>query len=530
MRLFGSADLRNGASGASLLPDTFALVFLLVWILQLYWTSSVAQWVDFNAAMHLDLRNVWQIGESVALALWCVLFFIRPKAPGFAVAAVSASLVFLGSLVAVVSFPSEAVSAVRIAGSFLSGVGCSTLMLCLCIRLSWGARRTMLLCLAMALAAASLIDFAFYFLPREVDSLVVPFLPLLSLGCLAFSRNAGDCGCATGGRSRTGDVDGGMSVAVRSGRRTRMASAYVLLSLAVGLVYGMSQSFSVAMGASSYDDLAYIFSIALTAPPLAAAAVFIDRISTVKVLAAIGGVALVSLAFGMLVMAPELGAAAMAGCVIGYTTVYFMIWALWGDLENHRQRLIASAAGILALTVSVPLGSEVAEFVYAQSALSPWMLSCAAMVAVYALIMAVIMLLRYIPSQSAAGSAVGDEADDAVSGEAFAPDAAAAPDEGATPEKASALEGEAASDVALALGEVSAESRNEAAIADRYGLTAREAEVLHMLAQGLNRPAIARALVISDNTVRTHMRSVYRKLDVHSQQQLIDLVREGDAF
>ena len=69
---------------------------------------------------------------------------------------------------------------------------------------------------------------------------------------------------------------------------------------------------------------------------------------------------------------------------------------------------------------------------------------------------------------------------------------------------------------------------NEILLVDRYRLTAREAEVLHLLSLGLNRPAIAQKLVISDNTVRTHMKSIYRKLDVHTQQQLINLVHEGD--
>ena len=35
---------------------------------------------------------------------------------------------------------------------------------------------------------------------------------------------------------------------------------------------------------------------------------------------------------------------------------------------------------------------------------------------------------------------------------------------------------------------------------------------------------IAEELVISENTVRTHVRHIYAKLDVHSHQELIDLV------
>ncbi|MEG0324307.1 MAG: helix-turn-helix transcriptional regulator, partial [Raoultibacter sp.] len=60
----------------------------------------------------------------------------------------------------------------------------------------------------------------------------------------------------------------------------------------------------------------------------------------------------------------------------------------------------------------------------------------------------------------------------------------------------------------------------------RYGLSARETEVFELLAKGRNRVFISKALFISDNTTRTHMKNIYRKLDVHSQQELIDLLEE----
>lgn len=64
--------------------------------------------------------------------------------------------------------------------------------------------------------------------------------------------------------------------------------------------------------------------------------------------------------------------------------------------------------------------------------------------------------------------------------------------------------------------------------ADLFLLSHRELEILYLLAKGRNAAFIQRELVISEGTVRTHMRNIYRKAGVHSQQELMDLV-EGIA-
>lgn len=61
-------------------------------------------------------------------------------------------------------------------------------------------------------------------------------------------------------------------------------------------------------------------------------------------------------------------------------------------------------------------------------------------------------------------------------------------------------------------------------IALEYGLTPRELEVLIILAQGNTLARVQEELVISEGTAITHRRNVYRKLDVHSKQELIDFV------
>lgn len=64
-------------------------------------------------------------------------------------------------------------------------------------------------------------------------------------------------------------------------------------------------------------------------------------------------------------------------------------------------------------------------------------------------------------------------------------------------------------------------------LAAAHGLTPRERDVLVYLAQGRDAKHIHHELRLSVNTVRTHMRHVYTKLDVHNQQELIDLARNA---
>ncbi len=60
-------------------------------------------------------------------------------------------------------------------------------------------------------------------------------------------------------------------------------------------------------------------------------------------------------------------------------------------------------------------------------------------------------------------------------------------------------------------------------ITSLYGLTPREDEVLLLLAMGRSGPRIAKELVISENTVRNHVSSIYRKIGVYDRQSLLDV-------
>ena len=58
----------------------------------------------------------------------------------------------------------------------------------------------------------------------------------------------------------------------------------------------------------------------------------------------------------------------------------------------------------------------------------------------------------------------------------------------------------------------------------RYGLSQRELEILDLFAQGRSANWIADNFTISKNTVRSHLRAIYTKLDVHTRQELLDFL------
>ena len=62
-----------------------------------------------------------------------------------------------------------------------------------------------------------------------------------------------------------------------------------------------------------------------------------------------------------------------------------------------------------------------------------------------------------------------------------------------------------------------------------FDLTSRETDVAALLLAGRSRPYIRDELTVSINTVSSHVRSIFSKCGVHSQQELIDLARKGSG-
>lgn len=86
------------------------------------------------------------------------------------------------------------------------------------------------------------------------------------------------------------------------------------------------------------------------------------------------------------------------------------------------------------------------------------------------------------------------------------------------------------------VGAMAAESDERGQIVERcaelaraHGLSAREREVLELVALGRSSTQIERELVIANGTLKSHRQRIYQKLGVHSKKELRDLVDVGDG-
>ena len=67
-------------------------------------------------------------------------------------------------------------------------------------------------------------------------------------------------------------------------------------------------------------------------------------------------------------------------------------------------------------------------------------------------------------------------------------------------------------------------SKQAALLQQHYRLSERETEVMELIARGNTVARIAEDLVVTENTIRTHSKRIYAKLDIHKKQELLDLI------
>lgn len=213
-----------------------------------------------------------------------------------------------------------------------------------------------------------------------------------------------------------------------------------------------------------------------------------------------------------------------------------LLWALFFCLISyHVFKLNASFARAFGFTMAVYYAFSLAGW-FIGGELTPSYNADATvrMVTGIAMAFAVMMVLLFILTEvdihnlvtsSFAGAVSGEVAEEREQGEADG--LAGSPDVARTSADSARVDADAGS---LEDGEestlASAPAHDPLARAKEplYGVSSRELEILALFAQGRSANWIAEYLVISKNTVRTHLRNVYGKLDVHSRQELLDFL------
>jgi DNA-binding CsgD family transcriptional regulator len=195
---------------------------------------------------------------------------------------------------------------------------------------------------------------------------------------------------------------------------------------------------------------------------------------------------------------------------VGYEFFDILTWILFAEIARRRGRsLRVFGLGVAFTFVGMALGYLLGPLVYDSLGQSGTQVASFSLLGIISLVVVAFLvipegtLMKLVSSRSPGASSgwLSDES----------PDAANERDAGG------ADSGDVDSFENLA-------RQRADVMAKEYRLTARECEVLALLARGRTLSIIARNLQIANGTARTHIENVYAKLGVHKQQELIDLV------
>jgi DNA-binding CsgD family transcriptional regulator len=468
--------------------DSFACLSfsaLLVWMFLLFWSDTLATGAWVTGLNLLQARSLWLGSEAVVLGVTFVLVVTgRLRADhDRSLVATSSAIMFLGTSIFLYSTVIESPVSILIIGVITCGVASAGLLYRSGLHLSQKGPKRLLLNVALALLLASCLDSIILLLPEILRYLLANLMPVLVGLFLLVSLKR-----LPGERGDTASAD---RVKGSSASRRAMLIRVVLLPLIVGLSYGLMQRLATetaypVVADSGLNALAIFISAIL----IFVLATFFESAGLIKAICFVT-IPVIGIAYVLLPLLPTSYMAAQSICIIGFNSFYFMVWALW---SGHQKGMVLERRfllGLFVLVLAESLGSVIGDRTLAfvtHSSQTPTIIS---LIVVYLLLMAGFFSFD---RTFVAGTSI--DLDDNIDEVLLRPEPVVG----------------------------SLES-----IIKRYGLSAREADVFRLLARGRNRTNISKTLFISDNTTRTHMRNIYRKLGVHSQQVLLDLLDSEQA-
>ena len=216
----------------------------------------------------------------------------------------------------------------------------------------------------------------------------------------------------------------------------------------------------------------------------------------------------------------------------GYTLFEILVWVILSEVASRFQYTSVQVFGFgraLVLLTGVIAGTLIANMLLSLG-VGAQLFSAVAAVAV----ISITFLRTYVLTSAdiaVFGQNLSEEMGEAATGAIGAASEGALSDKGPqSPSGAAAkrVHGQRTQTTAEQAPQKVPFQRKCAIIGEYYGLTPREVDVFRLIAAGRNSTRIQEELSISAGTVNTHSHHVFQKLDVHSQQEVIDLFQRAD--
>lgn len=472
-------------------PDLIGVVFHLSWLFLLFYSSALSLGSPVGGPVATDI-----VYFSSALVLAVTLFvgcvrtkqFMRACESRIGTVAAPA-ITSAGTLLYCVNQAAPSLALVWTAG-VLTGIGSAALAARWASVFGNTSSRTIIANFPTILAIIVAICLSIDYLPYELCLALIVALPLCSGAALQFARRyqRGLAGANAGGvqnQERAVDV--------------RRSAHYVPLVVLVGLIgftVALLPSFEVA--GANYGLLFYLITAVLVLGFVGTAIFFIDRRSLLALfIVPLGVLALVVVPFASYAAASLGDAIYPVGNIAFELMLLFgtVLFALLTDQSPARTFMVAR----MTLAVFDFAGAYVGERIAAAG--SDTAVVQLASVGLFASseLLIVALVVSYFANRRGklrdADGARGVSASEAS-------DSADIPAEGPTREQ------------------------RILQLAERFGLSEREQDVFALLAEGRSSARIQEDLCIAAGTVNYHTRNIYQKLDVHSRQEIIDLVHD----
>ncbi len=191
----------------------------------------------------------------------------------------------------------------------------------------------------------------------------------------------------------------------------------------------------------------------------------------------------------------------------GYGTFNVLIWMLLAEISSNYRLSSTEVFGIGwgMVTLGVLLGSIAGNLVDRFAPFSPQFLSLIALIATMAVLLSFLFVFRETDL-----IALTEEPEDEKDAEKIEPGVASRPDKSPVPDS----------------GEPRRSRFQDRCqeVAAAFELSPKETEVMILFAKGRSATRIQEELFISKGTVSTHLRHIYQKMDVHSKQEMLDLI------